>query len=270
MHSLEESVVAGLREHVRAAAEVPAQPSRSHAAQRAKEALEQDPTNLELLYELGCRYAEAGHWMQSRNVLLRGRGRLDEIHDRRRRAAFASALCEAYYSCGQAKEAVGVLGSIPELEDTALAVSRATLACKVYGAAGDRQRSLKEFCKAVDGQDFDGALRVWSVTRADLRQAGALDAAKGMMERLADDDPALVQKLGALEDLAEELPASDAQAKGPGRLGPILGKLRTLIVTLPLRLERLGLRLAGGRLGSCCARRGAPRAPARRAEHRGE
>jgi len=241
MHGLEQEVVAKLQTHAKAADPIVAAGSRTNAAQRAKQALEADPFNLDLVGELGACYAAAGHWQQCRNVMLRGRDRLREIVDDTCRHDFALLLCEAQYQCGYADQAVSILREIEEPRDAPKAATRARLACRVYCAAKDKQRGLKEFCRAIDGTSFDEALRTWALAQVDLQRVGALSAAKDMMERLADGDDTRLSQLGALEDLVEN-GKLDIVAKD--RLGPLLRHLRTLWATLPLRLERQGAQWA--------------------------
>lgn len=256
MHSLDERVIAGLRRYVQAAEQVRAQASRTNAAQRAKDALELDPLNLDRIHQLGCCYAEAGHWVQCRNVLLRGRGRLQEIQDMETRFRFAVLLCEAHYHTRQLRDALTTLVDIPEQSCTTLSTVRAILACRVYGAMKDRQKAVKEFCRAINGQDFDSALRLWALARMDLRTAGAYENAKNAMERLADGDEGLVSQLGTLEDLADVAPELDNSNNS--RLSFLTRRLRTLRTELPLRLQRWSKYVWGlvlrGELRNACRR----------------
>jgi len=250
METLDNKDFASVESHVKAAEKFAAAPSRTNSAQVAKVALEQDPFNLDLIEDLGQCYAEASHWTQARNVMLRGRHRLKEFHSEDRRFNFSMRICEAQYQCKHFKDAVAVLEEINEPSDPGSALARAQLACRVYAAAKQKQRALKEFHRAVDGREFDVALRTWCLARLDLQAAGALETAKSMMERLADGDERFLAQLGTLEDLVTAENETSKTAAESGRSAPLWRKLRMWWATLPLRLQRLSRR-ADGSMRQC-------------------
>jgi len=148
------------------------------------------------------------------------------------------------------EDAVAVLEEINEPSDPGSALARAQLACRVYAAAKQKQRALKEFHRAVDGREFDVALRTWCLARLDLQAAGALETAKSMMERLADGDERFLAQLGTLEDLVTAENETSKTAAESGRSAPLWRKLRMWWATLPLRLQRLSRR-ADGSMRQC-------------------
>lgn len=229
----------------------PAAPSRTNAAQQVKNALDQDPFNLQLIHELGQLYGAAGQWSQARNVLMRGRERLQDLACDGDRFDYLLLFCEANYHGRRFAEAAGVLDEMRRIPEVDRGVARAALACRVYAAAKEKQKALLEFHRAVDGQPFDSALRTFSLARLDLHAAGAVDTAKGVMERLADGDERLLGQLQTLEELVDSA-SSKEPAESVSR-APLSRRLRTLLTTFPLRLSRLRLRLAGfvSQLRSC-------------------
>lgn len=190
-----------LKQHLMNADEKP-KPSMSNVAKKAKDALEEDPFNLELMYKLGKAHADDNHWTQCGNVLLRGWKRMSEVSDEELVFDFLVQLCEASMKLDKWKQASAVLSDIVPLKDPDDLRHYSLLACKVYAENGVPHESLAAFRVAVDGIDFAAALNVWVECAASLRHAGLYASARATMQSLAtvEEDG---RKLEVLETLIE-------------------------------------------------------------------
>lgn len=159
----------------------------SNEAQEVREALAEDPYNLHLILELSYRYSTQGHIERCGNVMIRGWKRAGEIEDLHTRFCFLMKLCEVSYFLGRFKQAAAVLQDIVEPEDPAARKSYLLLSCHVYSANKEVQKTLKAFQRAIEGEDYHMAVRIYALTLADLKEVGMYSVAKSAVERLAPD-----------------------------------------------------------------------------------
>lgn len=167
-----------------------------------KDALADDPFNMDLIYELGCAYADDGHWKQSVNVLLRGWKRLNEVSDPVRCFSFLIVLCAGSYRLKMYRQALGIINEIKEQEDPSLQRIYLTVACQIHCANEDLPHAVKVFRRAVANTDMDTALSIWAGLQSELRNIGADATAKGAVELLVHSEEDR-SKLAAFEQLDE-------------------------------------------------------------------
>lgn len=153
----------------------------------SREELARDPYNLRLIIALGHLYARKAKWDNSHNVLLRGWKRAGEIEDIGIRFCYLMKLCEISYFLGKYKQAFAVLHDIEEPgEDGEFLNAYLLLSVQVYAVNGDQIRSLKAFQKAIEGKEFRMAVRIWAIVQIELKKAGAYEAAKSAIEKMAN------------------------------------------------------------------------------------
>lgn len=173
----------------------------SSEAQRCREALQQDPYNLELIFELGLAYADDAQWEQCANVLLRGWKRVGELQDHEIRCQFLLTLCQASMNLSKFRQALAVLADMEESDDPETRVRVEALRCHANCSAGDTATGLQAFHRAIAGQDFETASGCWALCYTALKQVGALQATRSAVEdRAANDEDR--KKLDVLEQLA--------------------------------------------------------------------
>jgi len=173
----------------------------SPEAKRCKEALQRDPYNLELIFELGLAYADDAQWEQCANVLLRGWKRVGELQDREIRCQFLLTLSQASMSLKKFRQSLAVLNDIEESDEPETRVRVDTLRCHANCSTDDTATGLQAFHRAIAGQDFETASGCWALCYASLKQVGALQATRSAVEVLAADDEDR-KKLDVLEQLA--------------------------------------------------------------------
>eukprot|EP00415_Alexandrium_ostenfeldii_P001467 UN1467 len=159
----------------------------SDEAQAAREALAEDPYNLHLILELAHKYVTQGHVERAGNVLLRGWKRAGEIEDVHVRFCFLMKLCEVSYLLSRFKQAMAVLQDVAEPADPVERKSYHILSCHVFGANKEVQKTLKAFQKAIEGEDFEMAVRIYALTLTDLKEVGIYSVAKSAIERMAPE-----------------------------------------------------------------------------------
>jgi len=160
-----------------------------HETKAAKDALAEDPYNLQLIFELGESYLQEEKYPEAANVLVRGWKRVGEITEPDHRFAYMCCLCSASYKCKMYKQAYAVLMDMEEPEDPELSMEYSEVACKVYAQNDNLQKSLKAFVNAISKcKDFDDAMKSYTRCCQDLKKVGALEAAKSAVEKLADND----------------------------------------------------------------------------------
>jgi len=159
----------------------------SDEACTAREALANDPYNLELIVDLGYKYCVQGHLERAANVMLRGWKRADEIEDAHARFCFLMKLCEVSYLMGRFKQAAAVLQDIAEPEDPSERKSYFILSCHVHSVNKDAQKTLRCFQKAIEGEDFEMTVRIYALTLLDLKEVDLYFVARTAVERIAGD-----------------------------------------------------------------------------------
>mmetsp|Transcript_125327 Transcript_125327/g.250166 ORF Transcript_125327/g.250166 Transcript_125327/m.250166 type:complete len:279 (+) Transcript_125327:39-875(+) len=173
----------------------------SSEAMRCREALQQDPYNLERIFELGLAYAEDSQWEQCANVLLRGWKRVGELQDLETRCQFLLTLCQASVNLGKFRQTLAVLADMEESDEPETKVRVEALRCHANCSIGDSATGLQAFHRAIAGQDFETASGCWALCYPSLQQVGALQATRNAIEDLAADDEDR-KKLDLLENLA--------------------------------------------------------------------
>lgn len=165
---------------------VPKQKSISDKAKRQRDILEKHPYQLHTINELGATYGSEAQWDKCANVLLRGWKRAPEISDPTVRFRFLMKLCEVSYYLKQFRQAYAVMRDIDRPDGGPELKSYLVLSCQVYAQAGDLQQSLKAFNQAIEGEDFDVAVRVFAIVQIDLKKAGAYESAKSTIENMGE------------------------------------------------------------------------------------
>lgn len=159
--------------------------SSSSAAKGARDALAEDPYNIHLIYDLAYQYAAEGHFEQCMNVMLRGWKRASEIEDSSARFRFLMKLCELSYSSSKFRQAQAVLQDIDEPEDPSDRKAYFILSCHVHSANKDVQRTLRAFQRAIEGEGYQSAVRVFALTLLNLRDVGLYEIGKSAIDKLA-------------------------------------------------------------------------------------
>uniref|UniRef100_A0A7S0FW96 Uncharacterized protein n=1 Tax=Pyrodinium bahamense TaxID=73915 RepID=A0A7S0FW96_9DINO len=160
----------------------------SHAAKKVKDQLTDDPYNMELILELGLAYAQDQQWFQCANVLLRGWKRVGEFQSREVRCHFLMTLCQASMAQRKYRQAMAVMGDIEEPEDEDTFKRCEALKSHVYCCNGDMAAGLKAFHRAIEGQDFESACRIWAMCYPGLKKVGALEMTKSAVEAMTEDE----------------------------------------------------------------------------------
>lgn len=172
----------------------------SDKTQHAKDDLDADPYNMYCMNELAFRYASEGHLDKCCNVLMRGWKRASEIPDSTTRFHFLMKLCEVSFYHGQCRQAFAVLKDIQEPQDGRdYQLSYLVLSCRVYARSGDLQGALKAFQRAIEPEQFDHAVRIWSLVLVDFRKGGGYEPAREYMEKKAGDNIMFKHQLEILD-----------------------------------------------------------------------
>lgn len=182
---------------------VPKQKSISDKAQRQRNILEKHPYQLHTINELGAIYGSEAQWDKCANVMLRGWKRAPEITDPAVRFRFLMKLCEVSYYLKQFRQAYAVMRDVDRPDGGPELKSYLVLSCQVYAQAGDLQQSLKAFNQAIEGEDFELAVRIFALVQIDLKRAGAYESAKSTLENLVGDAYHHKSALSMLETFAE-------------------------------------------------------------------
>lgn len=164
-------------------------PSTSDKAKRAKDALEKDPYNVELINQLGQIYASEAQWDKAANVMIRGWKRAAELKDPNDRFAFLMRLGEASFRNHQFRQTEAILRDIDEPEDYYDRKAFQLLSCHTYAEVGDAPRALEVFSKAIASEDFDNAIKIWAAAALRLKKVGAFEAAKNSVLNKARSGP---------------------------------------------------------------------------------
>lgn len=150
-------------------------------ARKAKEALEEDPYSLDKLIDLGYIYASEVQYEKAANVLIRGWKRAGELKEPSDRFSFLLKLCELSFRSQQYKQAHAVLMDIEKPDDYYEKKAYQLLSCHVHAEIGDGFSALSVFSKAIDGEAFEDAIKIWAACALRLQKVGAHPAAKEAM-----------------------------------------------------------------------------------------
>jgi len=217
-------------------------PGTTHEAKKAKDALQKDPFNMALIFQLGRAYAIDEHWERSVNVLLRGWKRIAEMPDLEVRFDYLMILCQGSLKVKKYKQALSVLVDIESQatpEDRSDLRNFQVLSCEVYAQNGDTRRSLKCFNQAIEdwsAEEFDTMIGVWIRCMPNLKKVGAFDAARSsLMQNIQSDEE--LSKVEACEKLADirgemELAMAPKPMTGPVKLVLFMCFLVVLVMTL--------------------------------------
>lgn len=163
----------------------PEKPGLSNTLKAARDALQEDPYNLLLINELGRLYAQEARWDKCANVLLRGWKRAHEIQDEKIRFCFLMKLCEVSVRLALFRQAHAILQDIEEPTEGHERKAYLVMCVQVYSNCGDVQRALKSFQRAIEGETFSRAVRIFALTLFDLQKAGAFQSAKSALEKMS-------------------------------------------------------------------------------------
>jgi len=152
--------------------------SNSNKAQAAKEALEEDPYSLEKIIDLGFIYASEVQYEKAGNVLMRGWKRVGELTDPAERFYFLMELAEVSFRNRLYKQAHAVLMDIDEPQDYYEKKAYQLLSCHAHAEIGDGSKALSVFIKAIDGETFGSAIKIWAACALRLRKVGAHEPGK--------------------------------------------------------------------------------------------
>jgi len=150
----------------------------SDKAKRAKDALEEDPYSITNIINLGYIYASEVQYDKSANVLIRGWKRSAELPEPSDRFKFLMKLSEVSFRNHQFKQAHAVIMDIDEPEDYYEKKAFQLLSCHCHAEIGDGSKAMAVFCKAIDGEDFEKAVKIWSACALRLKKVGVHPMAK--------------------------------------------------------------------------------------------
>jgi len=164
-------------------------PGLKHKTKAAKDALTNDPYNLECIQELGQEYLEEEKWVEAGNVLLRGWKRVSEFPNADRRFQYLSQLVHCSFQCMKFRQAHAVFMDIESPEPVDWKKDYFRMGCKVHAMNNDLQKSLKAFHEALElCVDFEEGLALYFDTFRCLQEVGAYEAAKSSLEKRASSD----------------------------------------------------------------------------------
>merc|ERR1712039_708369 len=126
-------------------------------------------------------------WDRCANVMVRGWKRVDELESLESRRRFLMCFCEASCRSSQPQQARAVLAEIEEPEGNEAQRATEVLRCQVCCANGDVQEGLAAFNRAIRGEKFKGAYKVWEACSEQLSAAGGFWATRQTLESLAQE-----------------------------------------------------------------------------------
>mmetsp|Transcript_72786 Transcript_72786/g.136008 ORF Transcript_72786/g.136008 Transcript_72786/m.136008 type:complete len:273 (-) Transcript_72786:126-944(-) len=177
-------------------------PGLSDAAKAAKDALEGDPFNMDLILKLGIAYMQDDQWDRCANVLIRGMKRMGEFKDLERRNQFGTLLCHASMQTNRYQQALAVLQDMEQPHEKEKLKAFSMLACKVYCYNKRAPDALKALSVLVEGEKGQTLASTWAVLAASFKHAGVYEAAKScVMKQLRTDEEK--KKLEAMETLMQ-------------------------------------------------------------------
>jgi len=165
-------------------------PGISNESQALKDALAKDPSDLSLIHQLGCSYANEGRWDMTMNVMLRGWKRAaTELPTPEARFNFLMMVAATSFINKKYKQADAVLKDLEEPKELDDDGKRYwILACRVAGQNKDTRAAMKAFSKLRENEQFDGMLGVLVVLQKPLRMAGAYEAAFSAVKQAASNE----------------------------------------------------------------------------------
>lgn len=157
----------------------------SNSTREAKEKLNRDPSNLQLVFELANSYAKDLQWKQCFNVACRGRNRLAEMQDERSRLLFATLYVEAATQCSELGQALEILQEADEPRSEENLRLYLVSLCNVHALRGERNLAMKAFHRVVANASFKEALGALATLHESLRKIHCFEAARQVVESTA-------------------------------------------------------------------------------------
>jgi len=157
------------------------QSSTTRTAQIAKDALDEDPYNIELIKNLGLIYSSEHQHDKAANVMVRGWKRSAEITDATDRFNFLMKLSESSFRNRQCRQAYAVIMDVEEPTDYNEKKAYQLLSCHILAEIKEAPKAMQMFSKAIEGEEFDMAIKIWAACAIRLKQVGALEAAKNAL-----------------------------------------------------------------------------------------
>jgi len=182
-------------------------PGLTHEEQKHKDALDKDPYNMELIYNLGLAYSQENRWDKAEIVMMRGLMRTSALEDPVHRVHFLVILCEASFVNQKYQQAKHVLNKVLEemgkmddpVHDPRIVE---TLKCKVYLMNKEVDIGLKAFNEAIKDAPWDEVQKVWAQCAPFLKEANLHDPVKEKLEKLAPNEDEK-KKVGMISTLAD-------------------------------------------------------------------
>merc|ERR1719507_1992753 len=122
--------------------------------------------------------------------MLRGWKRAGEIEEKHARFCFLMKLSELSFCVSKFRQALAVLNDIPEPDSQSQNKPYWILMCHVRSANNDVQGTLRAFQRAIEGADYQDALRVLALVIIDLKSLDIYELGKTAVEKLAAQDQA--------------------------------------------------------------------------------
>jgi len=150
----------------------------SNVAKEVKDKLEDDPYNIEHIRDLGYLYCAEFQWDKAANVMMRGWKRASELKTADERFEFLMKLAEVSFRDFHFKQAHAIMMDVDEPEDYNEKKAYQLLSCHIFAENGDAPKSLAIFSKAIEGEEFESAIKIWAACALRLKKVGAYEAAK--------------------------------------------------------------------------------------------
>lgn len=193
-------------------------PGIKNETKKAKDALAKDPSNMELIFQLGNLYIEEEKFTEASNVLIRGWKRVKEIPDAANRYLYLRQLCDVSLRCGKFRQAHAIMKSIEEPEDQESLRNYCILQCRVCCENGDRTEAMKPFYRAIKGATkFEEGVAILAELGVSLKKCGAYDVAKDSVVQMASSEEDKL-KLSALERIIELQESVEKSSKDTRKL----------------------------------------------------
>eukprot|EP00928_Gymnodinium_smaydae_P048307 TRINITY_DN32288_c0_g1_i1.p1 TRINITY_DN32288_c0_g1~~TRINITY_DN32288_c0_g1_i1.p1 ORF type:complete len:260 (-),score=76.88 TRINITY_DN32288_c0_g1_i1:218-997(-) len=210
-----------------------------------KDKLMMDPYDLDAMFNLARCYAKDNWWVQTETVLLRGWKRHNEL-GQKDGYELLMLLADASYKNGKCKQALAVLGDVPEPIPQGCSKS-SFLACKARAlcGAGDAQKGLATFISSIEElSKFDDVLGKWSMCVSELSKAGVLEPAKAAVQKKAKNEDER-KKIDSCEQITVSLAKIAQESKEVKMNKPLLVVGLTLLMGILYYLEQMSLQSRG-------------------------
>lgn len=210
----------------------------TNETKEAREALLEDPYNLELIHDLGIAYFNESKWEQCANVLIRGWKRFDEFDEPEVGFQFLFCLLEASMKTNKYRQALAVLDDM-EVENPTKGFLIIT--CQVYSKNGEMQKAIKAFNGAIEDEPFGTACLYWAQCRGGLAEVGACATTRSTLAAMAitDEDRRRLKEIEKIAELKENMLALDDPSKGKSKqIYGIIGWGLFVVVMLAVILTR--------------------------------